>query len=208
MNYPLKKRLQLFNAVVMPSALYSSATWTMTKAREQKLRVAQRRMLRQIVHVSKRNILDPPDGDTDSEERSKEDFSTGDSETEEAALGDDDKQDGESWVQWIIRATRVGEAEMRKAKVIDWVEEQRRRKWRWAGHVARRDDGRWSNAVINWKPECGVRRVGGQHMRWANVIDKFLEVAADLSKGEWQFFAQDRDGWKQLEEDFILWKAG
>jgi hypothetical protein len=52
--YPLKERMRLFNAVITPSILYGSAAWTMTKEREQKLRVAQRRMLRLICRTGRK----------------------------------------------------------------------------------------------------------------------------------------------------------
>ena len=47
-----------------------------------------------------------------------------------------------------------------KAPVSDWVTEQRRRKWRWAGHVVRLDAEKWQLKALNWYPEDGSRRVG------------------------------------------------
>jgi len=58
-----------------------------------------------------------------------------------ASSHDSDKL--ESWVDWIQRVTEEALAAMTRAGVPDWIEEQQRRKWRWAGHVCRRDDGRW-----------------------------------------------------------------
>ena len=49
------------------------------------------------------------------------------------------------------------------------------RKWSWAGHLARRSDGRWSEAVTCWWPRgTGARRRGGQKKRWK---DEFKIVA-------------------------------
>eukprot|EP00973_Karenia_brevis_P010521 1427247-Karenia_brevis.AAC.1 len=40
----------------------------------------------------------------------------------------------ESWLDWLRRATGIAEGLASKHGVSDWVEEQRRRKWRLAGH--------------------------------------------------------------------------
>ena len=48
-HYPLKRRLQLFDATVTATVLYGSGTWAMTKNREQRLRTQMRRVLRKIL---------------------------------------------------------------------------------------------------------------------------------------------------------------
>jgi len=53
-HYPLRDRLKLFNATVTPTVLYGCGCWTMTKEREKKLRTAQRKMLRWIVGVGRK----------------------------------------------------------------------------------------------------------------------------------------------------------
>ena len=53
-HFPLRDRLKFFEAVVTPSVLYGAGTWTMTTPLENKLRVAQRRMLRSIVRVGRK----------------------------------------------------------------------------------------------------------------------------------------------------------
>ena len=37
-------------------------------------------------------------------------------------------------------------------KVHDIVETVKTLKWQWAGHIARRSDGRWTKAVLEWSP--------------------------------------------------------
>ncbi|CAH2238553.1 jg6810 [Pararge aegeria aegeria] len=51
----------------------------------------------------------------------------------------------------ISRRTRVTDIAQRVAKL----------KWQWAGHIARRTDGRWGLKVLEWRP----RTVGSQHSR-------------------------------------------
>eukprot|EP00973_Karenia_brevis_P071847 9984620-Karenia_brevis.AAC.1 len=48
-QYPLQQRLKLFDATVTPTVLYCSGTWTMTKSRRDRLRGAQRHMLRRML---------------------------------------------------------------------------------------------------------------------------------------------------------------
>ena len=54
----------------------------------------------------------------------------------------------ESWVQWKQRATREALEVIDKIGIPDWADEQRRRLWRWAGHVARRGKDTWLHRVI------------------------------------------------------------
>eukprot|EP00973_Karenia_brevis_P044375 6147213-Karenia_brevis.AAC.1 len=47
----------------------------------------------------------------------------------------------ESWTEWIMRTTHLAEAIAQKIGIRDWLEEHFRRKWCWAGHTQRRQDG-------------------------------------------------------------------
>ena len=53
-SFRLRDRLRLFESVVTSSVLYGSGCWTMTQSREQKLRITQRKMLRWIVGVGRK----------------------------------------------------------------------------------------------------------------------------------------------------------
>ncbi|KAG6445228.1 hypothetical protein O3G_MSEX003777 [Manduca sexta] len=50
----------------------------------------------------------------------------------------------------IRRRTTVTNIALRVAKL----------KWQWAGHIARRTDGRWGGIVLEWRPRTGRRRPG------------------------------------------------
>ena len=65
----------------------------------------------------------------------------------------------EPWVDWIRRATGLAELHLHKAGAEDWIGGHTRRKWRWAGHLARKDDDRWSKKSLDWTPP-GTRKVG------------------------------------------------
>ena len=139
-KYPLYQRMRLFNAVITPTVLYGSGSWVMTKTREQKLRSTQRKMLRSILGKG-RAVLQTDSSDTTS---------SGDSS---ASSHSEDKL--ESWVEWVQRVTEEAETVMKKVGVPDWVEEHYRRKWKWCGHVCRREDGRWCCKVLAFSPTAG-----------------------------------------------------
>ncbi|CAH2228318.1 jg3885 [Pararge aegeria aegeria] len=64
----------------------------------------------------------------------------------------------------IFSRTRVTDIAQRVAKL----------KWQWAGHIARRTDGRWGLKVLEWRPRTGKRSVGRPPTRW---IDDIRRVA-------------------------------
>ena len=97
------------------------------------MRTAQRRMLRKIVQTGRKLIR--------KEERT-ESRSSSTSASEDSSTEDGDQRIVEDYVDWIKRATEMAEGAAKKARVTDWVTEQARRKFLWAGHVARREDGR------------------------------------------------------------------
>ena len=108
----------------------------------------------------------------------------------------------EDWVSYIVRATHEVEMVSDAAGVADWVLEQRRRKWRWAGHVARMGDRRWTKLLLDWCPSGdGTRRVGRPTMRWEDNLEEFAERR--LEGRRWTEAAKDRTLWKGLEADFV-----
>ena len=90
---------------------------------------------------------------------------------------------------------------MRKARVPDWVEEQRRRYFRFAGHTARREDGRWNTKLLDWTP-FGARLPWRPTRRWGDSITKFF-IEVEKKGGDWITEAFDRSKWGKLEEVFV-----
>ena len=70
------------------------------------------------------------------------------------------------------------------------------RRMRWAGHVARMEEGRDVHKVLVGKPE-GKRPLGRPRHRWEdNIKMDFQEVGRGC--GDWMELAQDRDSWRAL----------
>ena len=75
----------------------------------------------------------------------------------------------------------------------------RRQKWRWAGHVARLKDDRWTYKSTFWHLSQFKRKKGHQLTRWSDDFHKFLR-----SKN-FQRIAIDRTEWERLQETFALY---
>ncbi|GFO50048.1 endonuclease-reverse transcriptase [Plakobranchus ocellatus] len=80
------------------------------------------------------------------------------------------------------------------SEIVHFVAKQ---KWKWAGHVARLKDSRWTLRVTEWQPRNGKRSRGRQARRWRDDIVK--------TKGNtWSRDARDRDECRRDAEGYIL----
>ena len=70
------------------------------------------------------------------------------------------------------------------------------RRMRWAGHVARMEEGRGVHKVLVEKPE-GKRPLGRPRRRWEDNIKMDLQEVG-RGCGGWLELAQDRDRWRAL----------
>lgn len=82
-----------------------------------------------------------------------------------------------------------------KTKLIDAAILACKLKWRWAGHVARATDGRWSERVLHWYPRESTRPRGRPHRRWRDDV-------VDVAGAAWCRQAADRRAWQQMEEAY------
>ena len=70
------------------------------------------------------------------------------------------------------------------------------RRLRWAGHVARMEEGKSVHKVLVGKPD-GKRPLGRPRRRWEDNIKIDLEEVG-RGCGDWMELAQDRDKWRGL----------
>ena len=153
--------------------VFCCGSWTMTQDRRRRSRAAERKMLRKVLCAPRR-------------------MARGDD-----VLGVDGRE--ESWHEWLQRTAGSLDAEVKKGAVADWVVEQGRQKWRWAGHVARRRDGRWTSRMLHWLPHGGERSRGRPATRWEDELEVFFKTRGM----RWEDCAQDRGAWGQLEQIFV-----
>ena len=91
----------------------------------------------------------------------------------------DPQAEMETWVEWMQRTTGWAEDELKKLKIEDWMTQQKRAHWRWAGHITRLTDDRWTARALMWSPTDGKRKVGRQKKRWVDDINSFVDSVAD-----------------------------
>ena len=98
----------------------------------------------------------------------------------------------------VTRKDRVRNTDLReRTKVRDIIQDIKTKQWRWAGHLARRQDNRWTHIITEWTPRTYTRRRGRQSRRWMDDIRGSQGVT-------WMRAARDRTRWKNDEEAFLM----
>ena len=82
-----------------------------------------------------------------------------------------------------------------KTKITDALKHTLTLKWRWAGHISRYTDKRWTIQTTRWKGPSGKRNIGRPKRRWADDITQ-------IAGKDWLKLSKDRDSWRRLEEAF------
>lgn len=96
----------------------------------------------------------------------------------------------------IKKIEKINHTKIRsKTKTIDALSYSQKLKWKWAGHIARLKDQRWTKTVTLWRGPSGKRCRGRPYARWDDEIKK-------IAGPKWHQIAQDREKWKALEEAF------
>ena len=186
-----------------------------------KLRAAQRKMLRSIVardgrgqRVPKGHQEKEKNTGGEEEKESEEDDEGAEDEDEQGSAMEDEEDEEEvgeeeeleEWLVWVQRVTRIALKELNKAQVQDWGDAARRSTWTLAGHMARRTDERWSVQILDWWPDGSSRKTGRPLKRWSEDIQRFTAtIQGSQGPEDWRLHAQDREAWKQLGDDFTKW---
>ena len=228
-KYPLQARLKLFETTVSKSALYGSETWTMRAQDRRQLRSTQRRMLRWMVGQRRTQsavgmvsaLASGGSGNSSSSSTSSTQSEPQEQESEQETGADGEDEQLEDFVSWMQRTTGLAVGELAKARIEDWVTQQRRRYWRWAGHITRLGDQRWTGRASIWQPAAGSRAVGHPKKRWEDDLITFADGCEDRIGGKrirfmWRHCGEStscntgkyntntwRRWWKDREEDFV-----
>ena len=96
----------------------------------------------------------------------------------------------EPWTLWISRVTHSVEHAYANLGLKSWLELYHTRKFRWAGHFARRHDGRWTSKSCFWKlVSAQGRRQSKPKMRWDGDIQKFVMDVCGYEAGKCFLFS-------------------
>uniref|UniRef100_A0A8R1EVZ9 Reverse transcriptase domain-containing protein n=1 Tax=Caenorhabditis japonica TaxID=281687 RepID=A0A8R1EVZ9_CAEJA len=80
----------------------------------------------------------------------------------------------------------------------------KKKKLGWAGHIMRRNDGRWTRLVQEWYPIGEKRPVGRPRMRWCDSLQKEVSLFdGENLETHWSTIARDRMAWKAVIRDHI-----
>uniref|UniRef100_A0A8R1I4C8 Reverse transcriptase domain-containing protein n=1 Tax=Caenorhabditis japonica TaxID=281687 RepID=A0A8R1I4C8_CAEJA len=80
----------------------------------------------------------------------------------------------------------------------------KKKKLGWAGHIIRRNDGRWTRLVQEWYPIGEKRPVGRPRMRWCDSLQKEISlIDGENLETHWSTIAKDRMVWKAVICDHI-----
>ncbi|XGW09020.1 hypothetical protein V3C99_011378 [Haemonchus contortus] len=100
-------------------------------------------------------------------------------------------------VQKGIRSSELRQ----RTKIRDAVDHAKKSKIRWAGHVMRYSDDRWTRAVTDWIPRDIKRTPGRPPTRWSDFFTKALnERNVDPRVPgaiHWTTLARNRDEWRR-----------
>ena len=130
-----------------------------------------------------------------------------------ATLEKDLKEDDclESWVHWLQRTARDIDTKLSDLKIDYWDVLLRRRRWKWAGRVARMERDRWPIIASLWDPSSMVyraraaatRAAGRPKTRWEDDISDFC-ASETLGTMDWIQLAQDYRLWNSLGEAYAI----
>ena len=87
----------------------------------------------------------------------------------------------------------------KRTGVSDIISVINEKKWRWAGHVARLKDNRWTSRLTFWTPYGERRKRGRPTIRWRDDLNNFRK--------HWHHDAYDRQRWKNLEKAYVQQRA-
>ena len=104
----------------------------------------------------------------------------------------------EEWVEYMRGSAHVVDAMALKFGLNDWVISYRKRKYTFAGKVARQPDDRWSKLMVQWTPNGGIGRSRGRPCtRWSDDLEKY-------AGGAWTQSALDESLWASAEHGFTM----
>ena len=104
------------------------------------------------------------------------------------------------WIFKIRWQERITNKEVLKmAEIENLSEDVRRRRWKFIGHIMRKEPNNDCRTALTWAPE-GRRKRGRPRTTWRRTAEREMEKAGWRNWSEVQMAAADRDGWRDCVE--------
>ena len=176
-SYSLAGRLRLFHGTVTPTVLYACSAWTMTTDLCNRIRRAQRQMLRMILGSPRRRTTPQPTcpptptANSTDVDPNPNDVDSDASSTKLPPV--EEEQSLEPWADWVQRCTHEAEQQLRKLGIQDWNSIQKQRKTKTAAHIAT-EQHKWTHHALQWDPQTthpvAHRRQARPKTRWTDDL--------------------------------------
>ena len=116
----------------------------------------------------------------------------------------------EPWGDWVQQATRKARTIACRQGVADWEQVYKKRKWLWAGEVARMATTCWVYRVTFWRDagwqeivdEMSTRPMRPSRRRWMKWEDSLRRHCSAMGLGNWWQVAGSVLEWATYADDF------
>ena len=103
-------------------------------------------------------------------------------------------------IRWQERITNKEVLKMAEMKMAENLSEDvRRRRWKFIGHIKRKEPKNDCRTASTWAPE-GRRKRGRPRTTWRRTAEREMEKAGWKKWSEVQMAAADRHGWRDCVE--------
>ena len=123
-------------------------------------------------------------------------------------------RDEDAYIHWVKRATHIAEERAFALGFESFLDAFLRKKWHWAGHVARMDSQRWARRLTEWRDNTWWQEVkndrgrpvhaqaGRQFAKWE---DDLVHFGRHMGWDSWIDIAkhEDKISWNGRSDDFI-----
>uniref|UniRef100_A0A8R1EGJ6 Uncharacterized protein n=1 Tax=Caenorhabditis japonica TaxID=281687 RepID=A0A8R1EGJ6_CAEJA len=184
----------------LSSAVYHAPLWSSAPTTASVLRIRPLLLLRQIQEYVGRGDLITEYRTSATLDGTRTPGQKQEESTTEAARGDKNDQ--------VRHYRTVGNEDREDIRAQSEVRDPllviKKKKLGWAGHIMRRNDGRWTRLVQEWYPIGEKRPVGRPRMRWSDSLKEQISLFdGNHLKTHWSTIAKDRMAWKAVIRDHI-----
>ena len=114
----------------------------------------------------------------------------------------------EPWPEFLTRCARQAEEKLEDVGQEEWLDQWRRKQWRWAAKVVHSAKHKWTYKTMLWKPELHSNRPASRAQRrpkkrWSDDFCQFLE--AEGVQVSWMEAASSSTAWHDMEDSFEAW---